>query len=303
MDVDGLENVNESLSTHYLIYKITNKINGRYYIGQHQTENYLDDYAGSGILITRAEAKYGMSCFSKTILFDFDNFEDMNSKEVELVQLSNCFPYDPMSYNVATGGVGFRLTPEICKARGQKHSEAYWNKPEEERLAYRLRCKDQAIRREQNKTTQQREQAKQVQRETWASKPKEEIQAGVDKWRQSMQSHTKEQKDEITRKRLTSLNSRSDEEKLATKLKFEHTIKTRSKERKEEIGRNHSNKLKDHYKKHPEQARQHSKRMSGKGNPSYGKRYMNNGRKRVYAKPEDFQKYLDLGYVFGWIRI
>lgn len=33
MDVDGLENVNESLSTHYLIYKITNKINGRYYIG------------------------------------------------------------------------------------------------------------------------------------------------------------------------------------------------------------------------------------------------------------------------------
>lgn len=31
--LSGLENVNETLLTHYLIYKITNNINGKYYIG------------------------------------------------------------------------------------------------------------------------------------------------------------------------------------------------------------------------------------------------------------------------------
>jgi len=47
---------------------------------------------GSGDIIQVAIHKYGLSCFTKEILFDFDNFDDMNNKEAELVQLSNCFP-------------------------------------------------------------------------------------------------------------------------------------------------------------------------------------------------------------------
>ena len=31
--IDGLHNVDETRNIHHLIYKITNKINGRYYIG------------------------------------------------------------------------------------------------------------------------------------------------------------------------------------------------------------------------------------------------------------------------------
>lgn len=33
IQLSGLHNVNENLSTHYLIYKIVNNINGKYYIG------------------------------------------------------------------------------------------------------------------------------------------------------------------------------------------------------------------------------------------------------------------------------
>lgn len=59
---------------------------------------------GSGLLINNAVAKHGVEKFVKTILFDFDNFEEMNEKEKELVPLSSCYPTNQMSYNLKEGG-------------------------------------------------------------------------------------------------------------------------------------------------------------------------------------------------------
>ena len=104
--INGLSNINRSLSIHYLIYRIDNIENGKYYIGQHETDNPLDSYMGSGNLIRRAIAKYGIEKFIKTILFDFDNFEQMNEKEKELVPFSACHLNNEMSYNLVEGGCG-----------------------------------------------------------------------------------------------------------------------------------------------------------------------------------------------------
>lgn len=85
---------------YFTVYKITNKINGKFYIGKHQTQNLDDDYMGSGKLIKRAIIKYGVENFIKEILHVFDNEEDMNRMEKELVVLNE------NSYNLCPGGNG-----------------------------------------------------------------------------------------------------------------------------------------------------------------------------------------------------
>ena len=108
--INGLSNINESLSVHYLIYRIDNLQNSKYYIGQHKTENPLHDYMGSGLLANNAVAKHGVEKYVKNILFDFDNFEEMNEKEKDLVPLSSCYPTNQMSYNLREGGFAGQQT-------------------------------------------------------------------------------------------------------------------------------------------------------------------------------------------------
>ncbi len=84
----------------YTVYKITCQINGKIYIGKHQTENLDDGYMGSGKLIGAAIKKHGVENFSKEILHVFETEEEMNSKEAELVVLGE------HTYNVCPGGKG-----------------------------------------------------------------------------------------------------------------------------------------------------------------------------------------------------
>ena len=88
----------------YTIYKITNKINGKIYIGKHQTKDLNDGYMGSGKHLKRSIEKYGIENFEKEILFQFDNEYDMNSKEAELVNEEFVLRED--TYNICIGGQG-----------------------------------------------------------------------------------------------------------------------------------------------------------------------------------------------------
>ena len=85
----------------YFVYKITNNINGKYYIGVHKSEDPNDSYMGSGTVIKNAIEKYGVDSFSKVILEEYDTEAAAYTSEKKLVDM-----HDPLSYNINNGGKG-----------------------------------------------------------------------------------------------------------------------------------------------------------------------------------------------------
>ena len=103
----------------YLVYKITNNINGKIYIGIHKTKNENDGYMGSGVTLNKAFKKYGKENFSKTILEYHDSYEALLDRERELV--TEDFVKSKYTYNATIGGYspycGYLGTPhhlEVC---------------------------------------------------------------------------------------------------------------------------------------------------------------------------------------------
>ena len=88
---------------HY-VYIITNKINHKFYIGKHSTDDLDDGYMGSGIAINKAIQKYGIENFSKRILCFCDSAEDAYKVE-EFLVTDNLIKRDDC-YNMMVGGVG-----------------------------------------------------------------------------------------------------------------------------------------------------------------------------------------------------
>ena len=82
------------------MYKITNQVNGKIYIGAHRTDNLDDGYMGSGKIIRAAIAKYGVANFTKQILHVFSVEQQMFDEEKNLISA-----YRP-DYNIRPGGAG-----------------------------------------------------------------------------------------------------------------------------------------------------------------------------------------------------
>lgn len=87
---------------YYLIYKVYNLINGKYYIGLHRTENPGDNYMGSGTYINTSINKYGVDNFKKEIIFCA--FDKKSMEWAESIFVTQKEVDDPMCYNLVPGG-------------------------------------------------------------------------------------------------------------------------------------------------------------------------------------------------------
>ena len=70
---------------HFLIYKITNLINGRIYVGLHKTANENDGYMGSGKLLSEDIKRLGIENFVKEIIHRCSSEEEMERLEESIV--------------------------------------------------------------------------------------------------------------------------------------------------------------------------------------------------------------------------
>ena len=103
----------------YLVYKITNIKNNKYYIGAHETYNINDNYFGSGIWIKRAIEKYGLQNFKKEILYKCSSQQEMFLVEKNEIEKNGYYPNNPLSYNLKDGGKGGWIKLEISPFKGK----------------------------------------------------------------------------------------------------------------------------------------------------------------------------------------
>lgn len=86
------------------VYKITNLINKKIYIGLSTLEDKysVENYYGSGILIKRALEKYGKKNFKKEIVFESNDIEEIKKEEIRLI--TEIHNKGIENYNIAEGG-------------------------------------------------------------------------------------------------------------------------------------------------------------------------------------------------------
>lgn len=121
---------------YYTIYKTINKINGKFYIGCHQTFDINDEYFGSGLYLKNAIKKYGIENFDKKIIAIFNNPEDMFKMESEIV--NEDFVKRNDTYNIKEGGFGGwdhenknSEKQRIKCLKGNKKQKDFYSKDEE----------------------------------------------------------------------------------------------------------------------------------------------------------------------------
>lgn len=127
-----------------VIYKTTNLVNGKIYVGQHKTKIIEDGYIGSGKLIQRSIEKYGRENFSRVVLEVVMSREEAKIREEFWISLLNAT--DPaIGYNITKLAWGGQ--PITTEARA-KISAALKGKPQSEETKQKLRVPKSAETRQ-----------------------------------------------------------------------------------------------------------------------------------------------------------
>lgn len=103
------------------IYKTTNLINGKIYIGQHYGSR--KNYMGSGVILKEEIKKYGRDKF-KTEIIEYCIKEELDDREIFWIKKLNA--RDPeIGYNISIGGQG--VDPETARNKlvGKKFSDEH----------------------------------------------------------------------------------------------------------------------------------------------------------------------------------
>jgi len=103
----------------HFIYKTTNLLSGKYYIGMHSTDNLEDGYMGSGKRLKYSIRKYGKKNHKREIIEFLESREELKEREKEIVCLDEIAKNECMNLKVGgEGGLGF-VSLSACTKGGQ----------------------------------------------------------------------------------------------------------------------------------------------------------------------------------------
>ena len=89
---------------YHFLYKTTNLINNKFYIGMHSSDDLDDGYFGSGKIINYSVNKHGIENHQVEILEFLPSREELKKREAEVV--NNELMANPLCMNLKFGGEG-----------------------------------------------------------------------------------------------------------------------------------------------------------------------------------------------------
>lgn len=107
-----------STSDFGFVYKWTNKINGKWYVGSH-AGSPDDDYVGSGVIFKTALLKYGKENFFRDILYTGPFFREEEERILKELDARD----NPLSYNVKNEALGGSFSGEDNGMFGKRHAD------------------------------------------------------------------------------------------------------------------------------------------------------------------------------------
>lgn len=119
----------------YCIYRITNLLDGRTYIGQHKYKNLNDNYMGSGKHLVASQKKYGIENFEKEILYSNIQYRE-TADDMERFAIAKERSLGKAEYNIADGGNGnsIEFLSAIAKKQHQERPRKWVNNGEVSKL-------------------------------------------------------------------------------------------------------------------------------------------------------------------------
>lgn len=118
------------------IYKTTNLINGKFYIGQKKSNKFLHEkYLGSGVRLQSAIKHYGENNFTVDMIDYADSKDELDRKEIYWIEKLDARNLD-IAYNLSKGGEG--------------NTSVAWNKGLTKDIDPRLRQTEQTIQKRSN---------------------------------------------------------------------------------------------------------------------------------------------------------
>ena len=132
-----MANINE-LKKYHILYRTTNTVTGRFYIGIHSTSNLKDGYLGSGKRFRNELKKYGPKSFLFEVLEYCDSRRVALQREFETLET---LLGSPDCLNICQGGRAGGLD-EIARAKSKKKREYLKAHDDEWYANYRKKVSD-----------------------------------------------------------------------------------------------------------------------------------------------------------------